>query len=75
MLLVPAHHLLHTGLWNEQDQNLTMLGKVYFTEPFLVPTETITFTYHTLFFVPPLPFVVIIYPWVFACMHTVCTQD
>ena len=37
--------------------------------------RTITFTYHTLFFVPPLPFIVIIYPWVFACIPTVCTQD
>ena len=52
-----------------------MLGKVYFTEPLLVPIERIAFIYHTLLLILPLPFIVIIYPWVFACMHTVCTQD
>ena len=52
-----------------------MLGKVYFTEPFLVPTETITSFYYTLFFFPPLPFIVIAYPWVFACIHAVFTEQ
>ena len=58
-----------------QQRHMWLPTKVYFTEPFLVSTEIITSFYHTPFFIAPLLFIVIAYPWVFACIHAACTEQ